>query len=366
MSTETELRAWREGSTKAERLCAGVLSISGFTDIDPQAPLGGPDDKKDILARKDGHQFVAAVFFPPTDKTFAGIKKKFVEDRAGVSRHDAEGFVFFVNEPLSLGDRAKLLQLGGPLDEIFHLERLRHILDSPAGYGLRLEYLGREMTAEEQLAYFQVLRSEMLQQQSEAQLRLEAKVETMIARTESALMEMGVRADPSSITGGNVAAETNPSLEGLTLAQLQLLHRAVTEGSSLPDEVRGVTRRVPVWIGDAAKPVYEPPPPEDVVPRLNELLAWWREIYPSLHGAELSETIAAMARMHYEMVAIHPFLDGNGRLARFVTDQTARDLLKRSVGRELVEDHQQYFEALKSANAGDLHPLQQLIRTALI
>jgi hypothetical protein len=46
MSTESDLRDWRGGQTNAERLCAGILEISGYTDVDPQAPLGGPDDKK--------------------------------------------------------------------------------------------------------------------------------------------------------------------------------------------------------------------------------------------------------------------------------------------------------------------------------
>jgi len=143
MSTESELRDWRDGQTNAERMCAAILAIDGYTDIDPQAPLGGPDDKKDILARRSGHRFVAAVFFPSTHQNFASIRRKFVEDREGVARHQADGFVFMVNQPLTLGERQQLEDLGGPRDELYHLERLRHALDSPQGYGLRLEYLRR-------------------------------------------------------------------------------------------------------------------------------------------------------------------------------------------------------------------------------
>lgn len=66
MSTESELRDWRNGQTNAVRMCAAILAIEGYTDIDPQAPLGGPDDRKDILARRAGPTRAAAstVEFP--------------------------------------------------------------------------------------------------------------------------------------------------------------------------------------------------------------------------------------------------------------------------------------------------------------
>jgi hypothetical protein len=114
MSTEIDLRDWRGGQTNAERLCAGILEISGYTDVDPQAPLGGPDDKKDILARRRGLSFVAAVFFPPTLQSFSNIQDKFVKDREGVLRHRADGFIFLVNQPLTISQRNTLLSLGGP------------------------------------------------------------------------------------------------------------------------------------------------------------------------------------------------------------------------------------------------------------
>ncbi len=37
--------------------------------------------------------------------------------------------------------------------EIFHLERIASLLDSPRGYGIRLEFLDVDMTKEEQLAF---------------------------------------------------------------------------------------------------------------------------------------------------------------------------------------------------------------------
>jgi len=77
MGTEADLRDWRSGQILAERLCTGILQISGYVDVDPQATLGGPDNKKDILARRNDRRFVAAVYFPPTPPPFRKIRAKF-------------------------------------------------------------------------------------------------------------------------------------------------------------------------------------------------------------------------------------------------------------------------------------------------
>lgn len=76
--------------------------------------------------------------------------------------------------------------------------------------------------------------------------------------------------------------------------------------------------------------------------------------------------VRVLARLHYELVAIHPFLNGNGRLARFATDQAARELLGRTVGRGLTQQRERYFAALHSGINGNLEPLEQIIRAALI
>jgi hypothetical protein len=62
--TEFKLIAWRDGSTQAERLAAAILTLSAYTEIDPQAPLGGPDGRKDIICIKGGRRWIGAVYFP--------------------------------------------------------------------------------------------------------------------------------------------------------------------------------------------------------------------------------------------------------------------------------------------------------------
>jgi hypothetical protein len=158
MQKDTELRLtfWRDGSTQSERLAASALRISGFEEIDPQSPLGGPDGTKDIICRKGGYTWIAAVFFPAGPVRFSAIKKKYSSDLLGVpSGH--EGFVFVTNQSLSPSQRETLIGLApkaGREAEILHLQQLTNLLDSPPGYGVRLQYLDIPMTTEDQLSWF--------------------------------------------------------------------------------------------------------------------------------------------------------------------------------------------------------------------
>ena len=61
----------------AERLAAGVLGLDGYTNIDPQAPLGGPDGAVDILCERNGTKCLGAVYFPVSQNSFPKIRKKF-------------------------------------------------------------------------------------------------------------------------------------------------------------------------------------------------------------------------------------------------------------------------------------------------
>lgn len=52
--------------------------------------------------------------------------------------------------------------------------------------------------------------------------------------------------------------------------------------------------------------------PEEVQPKMTDLMDWFAEQEGQLHPVELA------ARFHYDFVVIHPFDDGNGRMARIL------------------------------------------------
>ena len=159
--TRVELVIWGRGASVGESLAAELLKNEGFLSIDPTHPKGGPDGAKDLLCERLGVKYVVACFFPNNSHhvTFAQLKKKFRKDLKGVERNDAKGFIFFTNVEVTDGNRDKLKDLARGSDaekvHIYHLERVRELLDSPISYGVRLKHLELSMANEELIAFFQ-------------------------------------------------------------------------------------------------------------------------------------------------------------------------------------------------------------------
>lgn len=87
--------------------------------------------------------------------------------------------------------------------------------------------------------------------------------------------------------------------------------------------------------------------PEEAPALMGDLLKWYREEIGHLHPLILAATF------HYRFVAIHPFDDGNGRMARLLMN-----LLLMQAGYVLVvvknESKPEYLLALEIADSGDL------------
>jgi Fic family protein len=92
------------------------------------------------------------------------------------------------------------------------------------------------------------------------------------------------------------------------------LHKNLMQGVRGEHASPGVFRKSQNWIGrpgsTLARATYVPPPPGEVEPCL---AAWERFI----HESELPPLIV-IALAHYQFEAIHPFLDGNGRVGRLL------------------------------------------------
>jgi hypothetical protein len=144
---------WEKGQSASETLSAQILGIEGYKDIDPIHPRGGKDGGKDILCTKDGIKFIAACYFPRGEKSFKEISTKFDKDLAGANKNNAEGIAFVTNQELKNSERKSLEKKAGSIKlDVFHLERIALILDSPQGYAARREFLDIEMNDEERVA----------------------------------------------------------------------------------------------------------------------------------------------------------------------------------------------------------------------
>ncbi len=139
------LREWTKGQTPSERLAALLLIHEGFSGLDPSHPLGGKDGGKDAIASKDGMRFAMAVYFPRGKQTFKAITTKFDSDLAGAKHNSAEGIAFVTNQELTLSQREKIKKPAAPTTvELYHLERITAILDSPGMDKIREQFLDIE------------------------------------------------------------------------------------------------------------------------------------------------------------------------------------------------------------------------------
>lgn len=100
----------------------------------------------------------------------------------------------------------------------------------------------------------------------------------------------------------------------LSLRLVRELHAKLMNGVAPPHVTPGEFRRSQNWIGPSGCTLlnasYVPPPPD----HLMECLGRWETF---LHDRRLPPLIH-IALAHYQFEAIHPFLDGNGRVGRLL------------------------------------------------
>lgn len=94
---------------------------------------------------------------------------------------------------------------------------------------------------------------------------------------------------------------------------------------------------------------FEAPPGEAVEAEISEFLHWWELSLKSIDG------ILRAGLAHFYFVAIHPFEDGNGRIARALTDMAlAQDekLATRyySLSSQIMEERDGYYDILEQCS----------------
>jgi len=107
----------------------------------------------------------------------------------------------------------------------------------------------------------------------------------------------------------------------------------------------------------SGRPDHRTTPPHEVPRVMLELADWW--------GASAGDSLLTSTVIHAWLAHIHPFEDGNGRLARILANLE----LSRSDYPPLIlraqDDRGEYYAALQASDDGDILPLYELFERAI-
>lgn len=139
----------------------------------------------------------------------------------------------------------------------------------------------------------------------------------------------------------------------LSLRLVREIHARLMKGARGDRTTPGEFRRSQNWIGPSGSTIetapYVPPPPE----HLDDLLGDWERF---LHERNTFPDLIQCAIMHEQFEAIHPFLDGNGRLGRLLITLFL-------IERGRLPQPLLYLSAYIEAHRQDYYDLLQRVRT---
>ncbi len=140
----------------------------------------------------------------------------------------------------------------------------------------------------------------------------------------------------------------------ITEHSIRQLHTFVLRG--IDDDNAGRYRTVPVEISGSS---YKPPGPDGIAPAMAEFSKWLANAaVPGPDYAAVKGLLVAAAA-HSWFVTIHPFVDGNGRVARLLMN-----LILMRYGYPIAiitkDDRLRYYDALEESQSSDLTPLLAL------
>lgn len=139
----------------------------------------------------------------------------------------------------------------------------------------------------------------------------------------------------------------------LSVFHVRQIHKLVL--TRIDDENAGQYRRTHVRIGSAQ---HVPPESWEIPQRMQEWENWLHQAEHELHPVVLA------AQAHHKLVAIHPFIDGNGRTARLVMNLVLfRYAYPPTV--LLRANRRQYYQVLMQADAGRSEALANFVGKAV-
>ncbi|MDD5804616.1 Fic family protein [Blautia sp. HCP3S3_H10_1] len=118
---------------------------------------------------------------------------------------------------------------------------------------------------------------------------------------------LGDRLEIQEVKNAYEAYEKIEEINPYSIGELKRIHRILTAGIV---KESGTFRRGEEGVFDGEECIFVAPPPNMVPELMKDLFSWMKANRENVHPLILS------AVFHYEFVFIHPFADGNGRMAR--------------------------------------------------
>src|SRR4030066_1988682 len=148
-----------------------------------------------------------------------------------------------------------------------------------------------------------------------------------------------------------------PKNEPFTVKNFLKIHKIVTDKTLENSEDEGMFRNREVFVGNrfTGEVTYKPPSTDKVSLLIDNFLNWFN----SKEVIEIDSVIHA-GITHYEIVRIHPFIDGNGRTARVIATLVLYKRgfdVKRFFALDDYYDHDRksYYNALKNVDQKTLN-----------
>jgi Fic family protein len=230
------------------------------------------------------------------------------------------------------------------LGEIHQMRKqLRHVLRTPRRWegGLRRSALARAIQGSNSIEGYQVA-------EDDAAAALDGE-EPLSADEETFLEIQGYRQ-----ALGYVLAMGDDEYASFDATEIRAMHYMML--SHDPAKSPGRYRRGPIYIRDEKRDeiVYEGPAADQVQALMNALVA-------SLHTGASSDPVVRSAMAHLNLVMIHPFRDGNGRMARaLATSVLTRSAIGEpefsSIEEWLGANTEDYYAVLARTGQGSWQP----------
>jgi len=144
------------------------------------------------------------------------------------------------------------------------------------------------------------------------------------------------------------------SLETLPISEnlIKKIHATLLKSGRGANKAPGEFRKVQVYIGMPGAEISEA---SYIPPAANEIIPLFAKLEKYLNSDEEKDNLVQIAIAHYQFEAIHPFLDGNGRVGRLIISLFLYE--KKLLSHpflylsEFFEEHRQtYYELLRNVS----------------